>query len=75
MQCCCRFLGSLVVAQAAVPSQIHIAYTQDAGEFSVDFVGDAKDGVVQFGSASPPTTNATTTSFNYAEIGWMHQVH
>jgi hypothetical protein len=67
--------ASVAFGGAAVPEQIHIAFTQVDGTLSVDFVGSAADGVTQVGfSANPSTmTNATTTSFNFETIGWLHQ--
>jgi len=63
------------LAAAAPPSQINIHYTQTPGTLSVDFVSQAADGVVQFGASALPGNmqNATTTSFNFLEVGNMHQ--
>jgi hypothetical protein len=69
------FLAGVAVTQAAVPEQIHIAFTQKDGQLSVDFVGTGKDGLTSVGTTSDPSTftNTTTTSFNVATIGYMHQ--
>jgi len=58
-----------------VPTQINIHYTPTVGTLSLDFVSTAADGVAQYGTSSNPAsfTNATTTSFNFAEIGYLHQ--
>ena len=63
------------LAAAAPPSQVNIHYTSTPGTLSVDFVSAAPDGVVQFGASASPASfkNATTTSFNFDEVGYMHQ--
>ena len=61
-------------AAAAVPTQIHISYTQVPGEFAVDFVAQDPSGYVSFAvSAGGPFTTRPSTSFNFTTIGFMHQ--
>ena len=66
---------ALASTAVAAPTQINIHYTPTVGTLSLDFVSTAADGVAQYGTSSNPAsfTNATTTSFNFAEIGYLHQ--
>jgi len=66
---------ALASTAVAVPTQINIHYTPTVGTLSLDFVSTSADGVAQYGTSSNPATftNATTSSFNFAEIGYLHQ--
>jgi hypothetical protein len=64
----------LVAVAAAVPTQIHISYTQVPGELAVDFVALEEAGYVTFSAtAGGPFTTRPSTSFNFSTIGFMHQ--
>jgi hypothetical protein len=67
----CR--ATAVLAAAKVPEQIHIAYTGIKGELSVDFVSDAAVGAARWTVDNSSWTLSNSTSFNFVEIGWMHQ--
>ena len=59
---------------SAVPTQIHISYTQVPYELAVDFVSQDASGYVAFGTtAGGPFTTRASTSFNFSTIGFMHQ--
>ena len=62
-------------AVAAVPTQIHISYTQVPGELAVDFVSTEATGYVAFSAtaAGGPFTTRPSTSFNFTTVGFMHQ--
>jgi len=60
--------GLVAAVRAGAPEQIHVAYTGIAGQLSLDFVSTYPTASVSFGSKS-----VNTTSFNYPEIGYVHQ--
>ncbi len=67
-------VAAAAAVAAAVPTQIHLSYTQVAGELAVDFVSPDADGYVAFGAtAGGPFTTRASTSFNFSTIGFMHQ--
>jgi hypothetical protein len=71
----CLLLTAVVVAvAAAMPTQIHISYTQVPGELAVDFVSPEAIGYVAYSAAAGgPFTTRPSTSFNFSTIGFMHQ--
>jgi len=65
----------IALANAAVPEQIHIAYTGVVGQLSVDFVSSGSgSGSIAWGTTKGSLTSTnTTTSFSYPTIGYLHQ--
>ena len=67
-------LVAAIAVASAVPTQIHISYTQVPYELAVDFVSQDASGYVAFGTtAGGPFTTRASTSFNFSTIGFMHQ--
>ena len=50
-----------------------MSYTGVRGELAVDFVSSDAAGLVSYSKTGTTWINVTSTSFNFVEIGWMHQ--